>query len=443
MGAGGRDFHVFLTLCRDDPSVQVVAFTAEQIPNIHKRRFPSELAGASYPEGIPIHPESELEDLIKRESVDEVIFAYSDVSYDYIAQREALVEKAGARFRLHDPVTSQIPTTRPVISICAVRTGCGKSPTTRRVSEILQELGHRLAIIRHPMPYGQLIQQEVQKFDSLDDLERANCTVEEMEEYEPHLRRGFSVYAGVDYRKILERAEAEADLLLWDGGNNDLPFYQSALRIVVVDPLRPGHEITYYPGRLNFERADVLLFSKMNAAREEDVQQILRSKERLNPDALVVYADCPIHVPDPEAIRGKRVLVIEDGPTVTHGDLPTGAGYAAAIEHGAAEVVDPRSFAVGSIGEAFERYPGTGPVLPALGYGGEQLQDLEETIRKVNADLVLIATPVDLTRILRIEGPSQRVTYELTSRSQPGLSEILREKFPEPSVTASAPPSPT
>ncbi len=425
MGAAGKDFHVFNTCYRDDPDARVIAFTATQIPNIDGRRYPPQLAGPRYPEGIGIHPESQLAELVRARKIDDVVFAYSDVSYDYVAGRRALAEGAGARFHLADPDRTMIPSARPVVAVCAVRTGCGKSQTTRKVAQILRARGKRVVVVRHPMPYGDLVAQEVQRFATLDDLERHRCTIEEMEEYEPHLRSGSVVYAGIDYAKILARAEAEADVILWDGGNNDTPFYRPTLHLVVADPHRAGHEVTYHPGRVNFERAHVIVINKIGTATPEGIATVCANAARMNPRAVVIRADSPVTADRPELIAGRRVLVIEDGPTTTHGDMTFGAGTLAARRHGAKEIVDPRPFAVGSIADTFRKYPKTGPLLPAMGYDDHQVRDLEATINACDCDAVVVGTPVNLSRFLRIEKPVVRVTYELAEIGKPDLVDVL------------------
>lgn len=429
MGAAGRDFHNFNTYFRNNKDIKVKAFTATQIPNIEGRKYPKELAGELYPEGINIYPESELFELIKKHDIQDVYFSYSDVPYSYIMNKSADVNKCGANFILLGPEETMIKSTKPVVSVCAVRTGCGKSQTTRKVAGILQEMGYRVAAIRHPMPYGDLVKQKVQKFETVADLKKHNCTIEEMEEYEPHIEKGIIVFAGVDYEAILREAEKVADIILWDGGNNDFPFYKPDLEIVVVDPHRPGHELSYYPGEVNFKRADVIVINKIDTA---DLKNILTVRDNIrnhNPEAIVVDAASPVFVDHGEKIRGKRVLVIEDGPTLTHGEMQYGAGIMAAFKYGASELIDPRPYAVRSIADTFVKYPEIGTLLPAMGYGDEQMQDLEETIHKVDADLVVIATPIDLGRIVQFKKPTVRVTYELDEIGTPNLHEILYKKF--------------
>jgi predicted GTPase len=429
MGAAGRDFHNFNTVFRDNEDYTVVAFTATQIPNIDGRRYPPELAGALYPAGIPIHPESDLVNLIDEHTINQVVFSYSDVTHNYVMDKASIVLAAGADFRLLGPRTTQIASTKPVVSIGAVRTGVGKSQTTRHVLRVLRSMGYRTAAIRHPMPYGDLVKQAVQRFASYEDLEVHECTIEEREEYEPHLDNGAVVFAGVDYERILRKAEEEVDIVLWDGGNNDLPFYKSDFHIVLADPHRPGHERTYYPGQANVRMADVFIINKVDTAAPEDVMAVRESLRELNPNAPIVEAASPIFVDDPMAIRGKRVLVVEDGPTLTHGEMAIGAGWVAARRFGAAEIIDPRPFAVGTIAETYKKYPTTGAVLPAMGYGDGQMRELEQTINQSNADLVIIGTPIDLGRILDLNIPSQRVRYELQEIGTPTVEGMLREKF--------------
>jgi predicted GTPase len=425
MGAAGRDFHNFNTVFRDDASAEVVAFTAAQIPNIDGRRYPAALAGTRYPEGIPIYPEADLERLVRDLAVDEVVFAYSDVSHETVMHMASRALAAGASFRLIGPDASMIRSRRPVVSVCAVRTGSGKSQTTRRVAEILRAKGRRVVAIRHPMPYGDLVRQRVQRFAALEDLDGHRCTIEEREEYEPHIASGTVVYAGVDYGAILEAAEEEADVIVWDGGNNDLPFYRADLEIVVADPHRPGHERLYHPGEANLRRAHAIVINKVDTAPAEGIAAVRASIREMNPAAQVIEAASPVLVDDPLAIRGRRVLAIEDGPTLTHGGMKYGAGVLAARAHGAAEIVDPRPYAVGTIARTFEAYPGIGPLLPAMGYGDEQVRDLDATIERTPADLVLIATPIDLRRLIRVGKPSQRVRYELRELGKPDLADIL------------------
>lgn len=429
MGAAGRDFHNFNVFFRDNKEYEVVAFTATQIPNIEGRKYPPELAGTLYPNGIEIHPESELENLIKKYIADQVIFSYSDIPHQYVMSKASQVLAAGADFRLMGLNSTQIKSTKPVISVCAVRTGSGKSQTTRKVSLDMIELGYKVAAIRHPMPYGDLVKQKVQRFATYADLDKHECTIEEREEYEPHLDNGVIVYAGVDYEAILRQAEQEVDVVLWDGGNNDFSFYVSDLSIVVADPHRPGHESSYHPGETNVRLADVLVINKVDTALPENVISVRENIRRLNPDAVIIEAASPLFVNEPDAIQGKRVLVIEDGPTLTHGEMTYGAGWVAARRFGAAEIVDPRPFAVGSIQATYRKYPATGPILPAMGYGDEMVHDLETTINNSDVDLVISATPIDLTRIIKIKKPMQRVRYELQEIGQPTLMDLLKKKF--------------
>lgn len=429
MGAAGRDFHNFNTFFRGNKDYEVVAFTATQIPDIEDRLFPAELAGDLYPMGIPIRPESELPELIRKHAAEQVVFAYSDVPHEYVMHQASLVNALGADFRLMGTRNTQIKSTRPVVSICAVRTGSGKSQTTRRVSLILRDLGYRVAAIRHPMPYGNLIRQEVQRFADYDDLDEHETSIEEREEYEPHIDNGILVFAGVDYEKVLRAAEREVDIILWDGGNNDTPFYAPDYQIVVADPHRAGHESRYYPGETNSRLADVFVINKVDTADPEQVIAVRENLHRLNPKAIQVEAASPLFVDDPSAIRGQRVLVVEDGPTLTHGEMAYGAGYVAARRFGAAEVVDPRPFAVKSIAATFEKYPKTGPVLPAMGYGGAQMRDLEATINASDVDLVIVGTPIDLTRVIKLTKPYQRVRYELQEIGVPTLSDLLTARF--------------
>ncbi len=429
MGAAGRDFHNFNVFFRDNKDYEVVAFTATQIPNIEGRKYPAELAGSLYPEGIPIYPESELECLIKDLDVDQVVFAYSDVPHEYVMHKASQVLAAGPDFRLMGANTTMIKSTKPVVSVCAVRTGSGKSQTTRRVSLILRDMGYTVAAIRHPMPYGDLVKQKVQRYADYSDLDRYECTIEEREEYEPHLDNGVLVYAGVDYEAILRQAEQEVDIVLWDGGNNDFPFYVPDLAIVVADPLRPGHEVGYHPGETNVRMADVFVINKVDTAAPENIMAVRNRLQELNPDAVVIEAASPLFVEHPEAIRGKRVLVIEDGPTLTHGEMAYGAGWVAARRFGAKEIVDPRPYAVGAIAATYKKYPKTGPILPAMGYGEEMTRDLEATINSADVDLVISATPIDLNRVLKVNKPMQRVRYELEEIGQPTLEDILKEKF--------------
>ncbi len=429
MGAAGRDFHNFNVFFRDNADYEVIAFTAAQIPNIEGRRYPAQLAGSSYPEGIPIHPEEDLSQLIKDKAIDLVIFAYSDVPHEYVMHQASLVINAGADFQLMGSEKTELKSSKPVVAVCAVRTGAGKSQTTRHVSKILGEMGYQVAAIRHPMPYGDLVAQAVQRFAKYEDLDKHNCTIEEREEYEPHIDNGVVVYAGVDYERILRQAEEEVDIILWDGGNNDLPFITPDLHIVVADPHRPGHELTYHPGETNARAADVFVINKIDTAAAEDVMTVRENLYMLNPTATVIEAASPLFVDDPLAIRGKRVLVVEDGPTLTHGGMAYGAGWVAARRFGAAEIVDPRPFAVGSILQTYRNYPSTGDILPAMGYGEEMVRELEQTINNADVDMVIIGTPIDLAGLLKINKPSQRVRYELQEIGQPTLTDILQMKF--------------
>jgi predicted GTPase len=429
MGAAGRDFHNFNVFYRDNQDYEVVAFTATQIPNIDGRKYPAELAGSLYPAGIPIFPESELVRLIRDLKVDQVVFAYSDVPHEYVMHKASTVMAAGADFRMMGLNTTQVKSTKPVISICAVRTGSGKSQTTRRVSLILRDMGLKVAAIRHPMPYGDLVKQKVQRFATYADLDKHECTIEEREEYEPHLDNGIIVYAGVDYEAILRQAEQEVDVILWDGGNNDFPFYKSDLNIVVADPHRAGHEKSYHPGETNVRMADVFVINKVDTADPDKIIAVRNVLHELNPNAKIIEGASPLFVDDPDAIRGKRVLVIEDGPTLTHGEMAYGAGWVAARRFGAGEIVDPRPFAVGTIHDTYVKYPNTGAILPAMGYGDKMTKDLETTINKADVDLVISATPIDLNRIIKVNKPMQRVRYELQEIGQPTLVEILKAKF--------------
>ena len=429
MGAAGRDFHNFNVCFRDNRAYEVVAFTATQILDIANRIYPPQLAGKSYPDGIPIYPEADLTRLVKELDVNQVVFAYSDVSHDYVMHKASEVTAAGADFRLLGPQTTMLEPKVPVISVCAVRTGAGKSQTTRRVFDLLREIDKRVVVVRHPMPYGTLADQICQRFSSYEDLNRYHTTIEEREEYEPHISRGGVVYAGVDYELIMQRAQEEAEIILWDGGNNDLPFYKPTLHIVVVDPHRPGHELTYYPGEANLRMADVVVINKMDTADFQDVIAVRRNVRAVNPQAVTIEAASPIFVDDPDEIRGKRVLVVEDGPTLTHGEMSYGAGMVAAERLGAAEIVDPRPYAVGSIADAFSKYETTGPVLPAMGYNEEQTRELEQTIDATPCDVVIVATPIDLSQVIAINKPFQRVRYELQEIGEPTLADVLHDRF--------------
>jgi predicted GTPase len=428
-GAAGRDFHNFNVLFRNDPEVRVAAFTATQIPDIDGRVYPAELAGSHYPQGIPIHAESELAALITEHKIDEVHFAYSDVPHRHVMHIGSIAMAAGAAFVLDSPTRTMIKAKVPMVSICAVRTGCGKSQTTRAVSDILTNLGKKVVAIRHPMPYGNLVKQKVQRFASKEDLKKHECTIEEMEEYEPHIDRGRVIYAGVDYEAIVRQAEQEADILLWDGGNNDTSFYASDLEIVVVDPHRPGHELSYHPGETNLLRADVLVINKIDSADAADIARLEENIKAFNPGARIIKANSRLELDKPELLAGKKVLVIEDGPTLTHGGMTYGAGVVAARKYGAASLVDPRPWTVGTISETFRKYPGIGTLLPAMGYGEEQVKDLEATVNSTECDVVVIATPIDLNRIIRIDKPTVRVSYELEEITSPGLKDILYDEF--------------
>jgi predicted GTPase len=425
LGAAGRDFHNFNVLFRNNPDYQVVAFTATQIPDIAGRRYPPELAGRLYPEGIPIFEEKDLETLIAKHKIDAVVFSYSDVSYQTLMHLASRAVAADVDFWLLGTERTQIKSSVPVVSVCAVRTGCGKSPVSRLVARELRRLGRKPVVIRHPMPYGDLAAQAVQRFATMDDLDLQQCTIEEREEYEPHITKGTVVYAGVDYEKIIRQAEKEADVILWDGGNNDTPFYVSDLEIVVVDPHRPGHELSYFPGEVNLRRADAIVINKVDTAEQHNIETVRQNIKLHNPKAAVFEMACRVSVPDPHLVKGKRVLVVEDGPTLTHGEMAYGAGVVAARQCGAAELVDPRPYAMGSIRGTYERYPHMTILLPAMGYSAIQRHELEETIRRTPCDLVLIATPIDLTRVIRLDKPSLRVTYEVEELSKPGLAETL------------------
>ena len=427
LGAAGRDFHNFNVYFRDDPGYEVVAFTAAQIPDIDDRRYPAELAGERYPSGIPIEAEAALSELIRRERIDVAVFSYSDVSHEHVMHVGSTAMAAGADFLLLGPRHTMLDAKVPVVAICAARTGAGKSQTSRRVAAILRAMGKRVVTVRHPMPYGDLRRQAVQRFATLDDLDQHDVTIEEREEYEPHLRAGSVVYAGVDYERILRQAEKEADVIIWDGGNNDLAFFRPDLLIVVVDPHRPDHARRYHPGETNVRMADVVVINKVGTVGLKGLDLARRTTEELNPRAIIVEAASPIFVDGDERIRGKRVLVIEDGPTLTHGEMAYGAGWIAAKRFGASEIVDPRPYAVGSIKETFERYPTTGPVLPAMGYGDDQMRELEATIRATPADLVIIATPIDLRRLVEFGQPAVRVRYELQEIGEPTLDSVLTD----------------
>ncbi len=425
MGAAGRDFHNFNCVYRHNRSFEVVAFTATQIPDIAGRKYPAALAGKLYPKGIPIRVEDDLEKLITKHDVDLVAFSYSDVPYEYLMHQASRVQKMGADFILLGPKQTMIKSKKPLVAICAVRTGCGKSQTTRRVCDVLRDQGLKVVAIRHPMPYGNLVKQACQRFGELADLDKHKCTIEEREEYEPHIMAGNVIYAGVDYGMILKEAEKEADVIVWDGGNNDTSFYQADLYITVADPHRAGHELTYYPGETNLRLADVVILNKVVTAPPEGILEVRRNVAEYNPKATVIEAASPISVEDPSIIRGKRVLVVEDGPTLTHGEMLYGAGIVAAENYGAAEIVDPKPYAKGTIAETFEKYPHVEGLLPAMGYGEQQVADLEATINAVPCDTVVIGTPIDLRKICKIKKPSVRVTYELQEIGRPDLADIL------------------
>jgi len=430
IGAAGRDFHNFNTRYREDESTEVVAFTAEQIPGIADRSYPAELAGPLYPDGIPIHPQEMLPQLIADLGADECAFSYSDVPYAYVMGLSAIVQAAGAAFLLLGPKDTQIESTKPVISVCAIRTGCGKSQTSRKVVETLMAKGLKVVAIRHPMPYGDLVKQKVQRFAKIEDLATHECTIEEMEEYEPHIVRGNVIYAGVDYEAIVRAAEDDpdgCDVIVWDGGNNDFSFYKADLEMTVVDPHRPGHELSYYPGEVNLRTADVVVINKMDSAPAEGIAQVKANIATVNPTAIVVDADSALTIADPSIVKGKRVLIVEDGPTLTHGEMKIGAGTVAAERAGAAEFVDPRPFLVGKLKETFETYPNIGTILPAMGYGEQQLKDLEATINATDCDAVVIGTPIDLARIINIDKPATRVTYDLAEIGEPNMATILGE----------------
>jgi predicted GTPase len=428
IGAAGRDFHNFNTRYREDPSVEVVAFTAAQIPGIGGRRYPAELAGPLYPDGIPIYAEEKLTALIGEHHVQECVFSYSDVSYAHVMGVSAIVMAAGSSFTILGPADTEVRSTKPVVAVCAIRTGAGKSQTSRRVVEVLMGLGLKVVAIRHPMPYGNLLLQKVQRFAQISDLEKHECTIEEMEEYEPHIVRGNVIYSGDDYEAIVRAAEQDpdgCDVIVWDGGNNDFAFIKPDLQVTVVDPHRPGHELGYFPGEVNFRRADVIVINKMDTASPEGIALVKANIAKVNPKAIVVEANSPPVLADPSLVKGKRVLVIEDGPTLTHGGMKIGAGTVAAQQHGAASLVDPRPFLVGSLVDTFKTYPNIGVLLPAMGYGADQMKDLAATINASDADAVVIGTPIDLGRILEIDKPHTRVTYDLAEIGSPNLTEVL------------------
>ncbi|KAB2846737.1 MAG: GTPase [Melioribacteraceae bacterium] len=428
MGAAGRDFHNFNVYFRDNKDYNVVAFTATQIPNIDGRVYPAELAGELYPNGIKIYEESELTELIKKYDVHEVVFSYSDVPFNYVMTKASIVNAAGISFRLLGGAETQIKSTKPVVAVLAVRTGCGKSQTSRKIVRLLRDAGKKVVAIRHPMPYGDLVKQKVQRFATLEDLKTHECTIEEIEEYEPHIALGGVIYAGVDYEAILREAEKEADVILWDGGNNDMAFYKADVTFTVVDPHRPGHELTYYPGNTSLRMADAAVINKIDSADAKDILTVINNTKFVNPNAVIIEGASPLMVDDPSIIKGKRVLVVEDGPTLTHGEMKYGAGTVAAQKLGAAEIVDPRPFTVKSITATYEKYPNIGILLPAMGYGDDQMKDLETTINNVDCDSVVTGTPIDLGRILKINKPSTRVTYELQEIGANTLESVLKEK---------------
>jgi len=429
MGAAGRDFHNFNTYFRDNEDYEVVAFTATQIPDIHGRKYPGALAGPLYPDGIPIYDESELIRLIKDEEIDQVIFAYSDISHQEVMNKGSVVMAAGADFRLMGPETTMLQASVPVVAVCAVRTGVGKSQTTRRVARIMQEAGKKVVIIRHPMPYGDLARQTCQRFATYEDLDKHECTIEEREEYEPHIDNDFVVFAGVDYEEILKEAQKEADVILWDGGNNDLPFFRPDLHVTLVDPHRPGDELAYHPGETNLRMADVVIINKIETSYPEKVEQVRLNVRQANPEATVVEAASPIFVENAQELTGKRILVVEDGPTLTHGNMAYGAGAIAARKYGAKELIDPRPFAVGSLVDTFASYNHLSDILPAMGYGRKQMDELEETIARADAEAVLIGTPIDLRRLVKIDKPAYRVRYELQEIGEPTLQDILHKRL--------------
>jgi predicted GTPase len=431
MGAAGRDLHNFNVYFKDNPRYQVVAFTGAQIPNIVGRLIPPELAGPSYPGGIPIYPEGDLDGLIRKHRVDLVAFSYSDVPHTDLMHKASIAMAEGADFILLAATYTMLKSNKPVISVCAVRTGCGKSQTTRKITHILRELNMKVVVVRHPMPYGDLKSQIVQRFSSLDDLITHQCTIEEIEEYEPHIQRGVTVYSGIDFSRILRQAEQEADIILWDGGNNDTPFFQPDIHIVLFDPHRPGHELLYYPSEVNMRMANVAIINKVDTALEENIQEVRRNIEMFAPDADILLAESPVSASDPDMIHGKRVLVVEDGPTLTHGGMSYGAGIIAAQKYGASEIVDPMPYTVGTIREVYRTYPNISRALPAVGYGREQSKDLETTINAVDCDLVIVATPIDLTRLLSINKPTVRITYEYKDHGTPGLEDVLVRRMRE------------
>ncbi len=431
MGAAGRDFHNFNVFFRDNPDYQVIAFTAAQLPGIAGRVYPPELAGPRYPDGIPIIPEEELPQIIEEKGVDVVVFAYSDISFNYIMERASIAQSCGADFMLLGPKSTMLKSEKPVIAVTAARTGSGKSQTSRRVAKILRKNGLKVVVVRHPMPYGDLRKQVVQRFETLEDLDRNECTIEEREDYEPHLRMGNVVYAGVDYEKILRRAEKEADIILWDGGNNDFPFYKPDLLITVVDPLRAGHELTYWPGSVNVRMADVIIINKVDSASRDQIESVRRNVISVNNKAIVIEAASPLIVDRPDLIRNRKVVVLEDGPTITHGEMPTGVGYIAARKFGASEIIDPRPWLKGSLKKAYKRYKHIGPVLAAMGYGKMQMKELEGVLNSIPADSVILGTPTDLSRYLSLNKPVVHVRYELQEIGSPNLEEIMSDFLSE------------
>lgn len=431
MGAAGRDFHNFNTYFRDNEEYEVVAFTATQIPNIAERKYPTELAGSLYPDGIPIHPEAELGTLIGEEKISFVVFSYSDVSHTYVMHKASEVLAAGANYLLLGTNDTMVSSEKPIVSVCAVRTGCGKSQSTRRIASILQEQGKKVVVIRHPMPYGDLTKQMVQRFATYEDLEKHRCTIEEREEYEPHIERSIVVYAGVDYEMILREAEKEADVIIWDGGNNDIPFYRADVYFVVVDPHRPGHELQYHPGEVNLRMANAIIINKMDSASPEGIATVKENAMRVNPRATIVEADSPLTIDRPDLIKNKKVLIIEDGPTLTHGGMAYGAGYVAAKKAGVKEIIDPRPYAVRTIDATFKKFPQLEKILPAMGYGKAQTDDLAETINASPVDAVVVATPIDLGKLIQIEKPHVRVKYELAERKE-GVLESILSKYIKP-----------
>ncbi|AFH49873.1 Putative GTPase [Ignavibacterium album JCM 16511] len=428
MGAAGRDFHNFNVFYRNNPDYNVVAFTATQIPNIEGRIYPKQLAGKLYPNGIKIYEESKLEELIKKLKVDEVVFSYSDVPFEYVMTKASIVNAAGVSFRLLGAAETQVKSNKPVVAVLAVRTGCGKSQTSRKIVEVLTKAGKKVVAIRHPMPYGDLVKQKVQRFATYADLKKHNCTIEEIEEYEPHIARGGVIYAGVDYEAILREAEKEADVILWDGGNNDFSFYKADVIFTVVDPHRPGHELKYYPGNTSLRMADCAIINKIDSADAANINIVRENIQLVNPNATIIEAASPVTVEKPELIRGKRVLVVEDGPTLTHGEMKYGAGTVAAQKLGAKEIVDPRPYTVKSITETYKKYPNIGTLLPAMGYGKQQMKDLETTINRTKCDVVVIGTPIDLSRYIKINKPHTRVKYDLQEIGSITVETILREK---------------